>query len=202
MSCLLLTTPQTCDLSTGGVASILITPAADITALLFTGDNLNIATGLTYPLGASAYWIELAANRQQTRISEAYNDENGPLYDVELVSSLIRMDEAKRGFFEELQNNQVAAVIQDLNGKFFIIGIDAPLILNAYNAGTDAGGGNNQYTFTLSGRSRFRMVELSASAAAGLYVLSTDCGAYSGAQVGSIPGPVGIYYPCVVNEFF
>ena len=202
MSCLLLTTPQTCNLSTGGVARILITPAADISGLLFTDDNLNLATGLSYPLGSAAYWLVVEANRQQTRISEAYSDENGPLYDVELVSSLVRMDEAKRGFFEELSNNQVAAVIQDLNGKFFIIGIDAPLLLNAYNAGTDAGGGVNQYTFTLSGRSRFRMVELSAAAAAGLFVLSTDCGAYSGAQVGSIPGPVGIYYPCVINEFF
>ncbi len=202
MSCLLLSTPNTCALSTGGVQRFLITPFSSLLSLTFTDDNLNLATGIQYPGGTGAVWLPLDANRQQTRLSETYSDENGPLYDIEVVSSLVRMDEVKRGFLDDVQNNQVAAIIQDLNGRFWITGTDAPLLLTAYNAGTDTAGGANQYTFTLSGRSRFKMVELDSAAAGALFVAATDCGAYAGFQIGNIPGPVGIYYPCIVNEFF
>ena len=202
MSCLLLTTPQVCSLSAGGVKKILLAPAADVGTLLFTDDNLNIVTGFQYQSFIAAFWIVLEPTRQQTKLTEAYSDENGPIYDVEISSNLVRIDEDKRGFFEELQSNPVAAVIQDYNDKFWIVGIDAPLRLTAYTAGTDPQGGISQYAFSLSGRSRFRMVELSTTAANGLFVLVEDCTIYAGFQISAVPGPIGQYYSCVINEFF
>jgi hypothetical protein len=202
MSLLMKTEPKQCELSTGGVKSIFITNRNDVLSLLYTDDNFNIVTGLQYPGGSEAFFINFDTNDGVTTLTDTLEKNNGDLYRVEINTNLVRIDEAKRGFLEELHTNPVLVVIQDRNSKFWIVGFDAPLRMRTYEGETDTAGGVSQYSFSINGKSRFKMRELSAAAAAGLNILTNDCGQFAGAQVSATTGTLAPFFDCFVNDFY
>lgn len=202
MSLLLRSQPTQCDLSTGGIRRFLITNRADISALLYQDDNFNLVTALEYPAGSEAFFINIETAATETRLTETLNRTNGDIYDVQLVSNLVRLDEDKRQFLEELTVNAVFVIIEDRNGIFWVLGFDAPFRLTAYEAGTDGAGGVSQYNFTISGKSRYKMRQLDEAAANDLNVLVVDCSIYAGSTVSAVPGVLSQYFNCLVSDFF
>lgn len=203
MSLLLITTPNVCEFSAGGIRKVILTNHSDIKGVLFTDDNFNLITGFEYPGGSEAFWLLYETTNEGTRLQETLiNDSAGDTYDIEFKANLVFLKEQHRAFMEELTVNKLSAVVEDNNGRFWFIGEDAPVTLTSYEAKTDNAGGVSEYNITLGLRSRYKMREVSAAAAATLPVLVTDCSAYAGFQIVAVPGAIGLYYNCAIQDFF
>lgn len=151
-----------CDTSTGGVKEVYIgafgdltpgTPSAGlISALTLAGSKLVI---FRFRKGAAT--MEATAN---------IDADNGSAYVTTTIAmNFTKMESAKRVQIQALIAGGAMCIVLDNNGKYWLLGYDAPLDCSAASGSTGTAWSDaNQYTITLTDTSRELPFEVAGTA--------------------------------------
>lgn len=151
-----------CDTSTGGVKEVYIgafgdltpgTPSAGlISALTLAGSKLVI---FRFRKGAAT--MEATAN---------IDADNGSAYVTTTIAmNFTKMESAKRVQIQALIAGGAMCIVLDNNGKYWLLGYDAPLDCSAASGSSGTGWGDaNQYSITLTDTSRELPFEVAGTA--------------------------------------
>jgi len=158
--------PRDCLSNRGGVRSVLLFNAADINfgSLVWEEDmEGHVAVDeLSLKSGKSAVAFEFRRGAASLNSTETVNTENGAEFVTnELTMTFHRMSTAKRSAIVQLQFAELAAIVEDENGKKWYLGptdssySDEPLIMTAGDGLTGTSWEDrNGYSVTLSNRSK------------------------------------------------
>jgi len=154
MACNNLTGITSCNsFAASGVRRITLFPFGDVFNYTYTDDNLNKVTNYQQlSLGA------IYTTYSQTNLVGELSQSNTNVFTHTLTSFVPALSEDKRGEFEQLINMELTVIIEDNNGKAWIMGQDRPVMLTSYSLST--GGETNGYNFTLSGQSKHQVREI------------------------------------------
>lgn len=137
-----------CEPSMGGVKRVLLTNAADIATKTLTDNRVSAVT-----MSGAAKFHEYLFKPETANFASTYqvNRTNGTLYVQTLLQmAFSRMDTAKRVEIVAIAAAETVAIVEDMNGKYWFLGWDAPLEINAGDGGTGtARADRNGYGVTL-----------------------------------------------------
>lgn len=141
--------PQDCSPSMGGIDLVLLANKDDVSAITVNSDGEISA--ITMETGAYFYEYRFRPGTG-SMTSEYQIDEAAGVKYVQTLLSLVfsRMETAKRIEIGALALADAIAIVRDLNGKYWLLGKDHPLHLNAGGGETGtARSDRNAYTITL-----------------------------------------------------
>lgn len=151
--------PYDCAANIGGIKRVLIANAEDVTAKTITDDVITAITMAqhgTPPAYATFVEFFFRAGTSSKTSTWQVNAENGTAYVQTLLTMVFsRMETSKRAAIMALAQAAVVAIVEDNNGKFWYLGEDFPLTLNAGDGQTGtARADRNGYSITLEDNSR------------------------------------------------
>ena len=157
----------------GGIKRVLVANADDVVSVAFTDDiisGITMASAGTPPVAAT-FKEYLFRPGTGSMTSEYQVDEAAGSQYVQTLLSLAfsRMETSKRLEITALAIADCVAIVEDNNGKFWYLGYDNPLHLNA--GGGESGtarSDRNGYTITLQDDSKELPFEVSSSIISGL----------------------------------
>ena len=156
-----------CSSNMGGIKRVLIANAADVTAITLSSD---VITAITMAASKKFYEFYFRPNTSSMTSTWQVNNENGTNYVQTLVQMIFnRLDTTKRASIMALAQADLVAIVEDMNGVFWYLGYDYPLLINAGDAtsGT-ARSDRNGYSITLEDNSIALPYEVDDSIIAGL----------------------------------
>jgi ligand-binding sensor domain-containing protein len=156
-----------CRDSIGGIKSVYLIARADIASIT---EAAGVVTAITKDAGKFFYKYELV--RGTSSLTENINAsvENGTVfYAQELTMILNKLEANKRNEILLLAKNNLTAVVEDQNGKYWLIGkLNGVDITGGSGATGTAHGDRNGYTLTFSGSEKELAPEVQSSVIAGL----------------------------------
>lgn len=153
-----------CRDSVGGIKSIRVAALGDFTVDTEASGEI---TGITATNG----FYEYELRKQTSNFTESItsSDENGTLfYEQELSVMLSKMEAAKRNELLLVAKNLIAVIVEDQNGKYWMLGQNNGLTLGgSANTGT-AMGDRNGYELTFTGQEEDPAKEVDSGIIAGI----------------------------------
>lgn len=137
-----------CETSMGGVKAVWLAPA-DTFKPTVSGDTITsgTTTGFKY-----FYFRKGAASMTSTLNVDAANGIN--YVSTELVMNFTKMDTTKRVEMSALALNDMEAIVEDSNGKYWFLGFDEPITATAGSGQTgQAKTDGNFYSITITDES-------------------------------------------------
>ena len=155
-----------CEPSQGGLKRILFAPASAITSV--TADN-GVISAIS-PEGKPFYEYKLRPGTSNWVSTIKKDETTGANYRETVISlQFNRMSADKWAEVEALANDDLVAISEDMNGKYWYHGFDDPVTANGGESGTgQARGDANHYGITLIDNSRQLPMEVSESIIDGL----------------------------------
>lgn len=151
-----------CDGSLGGISQVLLANFDDVSAVT-VGDD--IITAITMADGAKFKKYDFRPNTGSMTSTMQRNLENGSLYwQTDLVLAFSKMETVKRIEINAMAINDMVAIVKDMNGKYWYLGKDEPIIATAGDGQTGtARADRNGYGITLQDNSRQTPYEVDES---------------------------------------
>lgn len=137
-----------CAANMGGVRKVYLANKADVAEITFTSEKV---TGITMANSAKFYGYDLRPNTASMNSTAQVNQENGTNYWQTLLQMVFnRMETTKRVEVVAMAQGELCAIVEDANGVYWLLGKDAPLVLNAGDGVTGtARADRNGYSVTL-----------------------------------------------------
>jgi hypothetical protein len=156
-----------CRESLGGVKAAWFIAHADVTAVT---EASGIVSAITKAAGKVFYKYQLVRNTSSMTENVNSSVENGTVfYAQELSIILNKMQANTRNEILLLAKNNLMAVVEDANGKYWLLGKSNGLDLTGGNSGSGtAQGDRNGYTLTFSGGEKELAPEVNSGIIAGL----------------------------------
>lgn len=156
-----------CAVNMGGIKRVLLANADDVTAVAIT---LDVISTITMASSKKFYEFLFRPNTSNLASTWQVNNENGTNYVQSLLQMVFnRMDTTKRVAIMALAQADLVAIVEDCNGKYWYLGYDSPVFLNAGDGNTGtARADRNGYTITLEDDSFALPYEVDDSIIAGL----------------------------------
>lgn len=140
--------PRDCESSIGGVKRVLFINHDQLGVV-----TLDEQTGMVKTLTPSGKFVEVFPKKGTASLATALavGDGDNRQYNSTLVMNFGKMTAAKRVAIVPLFANELAAIVQDNNGNYWLIGKDVPLSSSAGDANTGTAVADaNAYTVTLT----------------------------------------------------
>ena len=139
-----------CLSNSGGVRSVWLANKADIDSIMLNPLD-GAVTLILMKTGKSFYEYQFARGTASMSSNYAVNAENGTKYvETDLVMVFARMNTAKRNELISLKGAELAALVEDQNGKVWLLGHEHPLEMTAGDGLTGtAYADRNGYSITL-----------------------------------------------------
>ena len=148
--------------SLGGIKRVLLANYADVTTVTVTSDKVSAIT-----MDTGKKFKEYLFRPGTGSMSSNYqvSAENGVAYvQTDLVMVFNRMETTKRVEIVALAQADLCAIVEDNNGKFWLLGYDEPLVISAGDGLTGtARTDRNGYSVTLQDNSKELPFEVDAS---------------------------------------
>lgn len=151
-----------CDGSVGGIAQVLLANFDDVTGVTVSDD---IITAISMANSAKFKKYDFRPNTGSMTSTMQRNLENGSLYwQTDLVLAFSKMETVKRIEINAMAINDMVAIVKDMNGKYWYLGKDEPIIATAGDGQTGtARADRNGYGITLQDNSRQTPFEVDES---------------------------------------
>jgi hypothetical protein len=156
-----------CKDSLGGIKAAWFIAHADVTAVT---EASGVVSAITKAAGKVFYKYQLVRNTSSMTENVTSSVENGTVfYAQELSIILNKMQANTRNEILLLAKNNLMAVVEDANGKYWLLGKSNGLDLTGGNSGSGtAQGDRNGYTLTFSGGEKELAPEVNSGIIAGL----------------------------------
>ena len=132
----------------GGIKNVYLANFADISGVTVTTNQISAIT-----MASTAKFKKYAFKRGTGSMSSTLNVDatNGTNYvSTDLVLQFNRMETTKRVEMTALAQGELAAIVEDMNGKYWFLGKDEPMSATAGDGQTGtARSDGNRYTLTL-----------------------------------------------------
>lgn len=157
-----------CASNMGGIKRVLLANKSDITAVTITSEKVTAIT-----MAASAKFKEYALRPGTSSMNSTWqvSAENGVQFvQTDLVMVFNRMETAKRVEIMAIAQADIVAIVEDMNGKYWILGEPGePLLLSAGDGNTGtARTDRNGYSITMTENDATLPYEVDESIIAGL----------------------------------
>lgn len=151
-----------CEGSVGGIAQVLLANFDDVSGVTVSDD---IITAITMTNSAKFKKYDFRPNTGSMTSTMQRNLENGSLYwQTDLVLAFSKMETVKRIEINAMAINDMVAIVKDMNGKYWYLGKDEPIIATAGDGQTGtARADRNGYGITLQDNSRQTPFEVDES---------------------------------------
>ena len=160
MSCLLTSTIFGCqDFALGGVSRIFLANYSEITNVYFNSGDTEFST-VSSISPTSMTWYEFQVNISNTGANDTMNNSIfGRSYTHKLSTLIIGLDVDKRDTLNQIiSSNNIVAIFQDANLKWWILGEDKALKVDEYNSKTGINKDEqSSYFLTLSNTTKYPM---------------------------------------------
>jgi hypothetical protein len=156
-----------CKDSLGGIKAAWFIAHADVTAVT---EASGVVTAITKAAGKRFYKYQLVRNTSSVTENVTASVENGTVfYAQELSIILNKMQANTRNEILLLAQTNLMAVVEDANGKYWLLGKGNGLDLTGGNSGSGtAQGDRNGYTLTFGGGEKELAPEVASGIIAGL----------------------------------
>lgn len=156
-----------CKDSLGGIKAAWFISHADVTAVT---EASGVVSAITKAAGKVFYKYQLVRNTSSMTENVTASVENGTVfYAQELTIILNKMQANTRNEILLLAQNTLMAVVEDANGKYWLLGKGNGLDLTGGNSGSGtAQGDRNGYTLTFSGGEKQLAPEVASGVISGL----------------------------------
>lgn len=156
-----------CKDSIGGIKAVWFIAAGDVSAV---AEASGVVTAITKASGKVFYKYQLVKNSSSLTENVNANVQNGTVfYAQELSIVLNKMQANTRNEILLLAKNNLLAVLEDANGKYWLLGKENGLDLSAGSSATGtAQADRNGYTLTFSGGEKALAPEVTSTLIAGL----------------------------------
>lgn len=156
-----------CGANIGGIKRVLLANQSDVTAITVTTGAVSAMT-----MDTGKKFKEYLFRPGTGSMSSNYqvNAENGVSYvQTDLVMVFNRMETTKRVEVVALAQADLYAIVEDMNGKFWLLGYDEPVILSAGDGLTGtARTDRNGYSVTLQDNSKELPMEVAGTIISGI----------------------------------
>lgn len=151
-----------CEGSVGGIAQVLLANFDDVSGVTVSDD---IITAISMADSAKFKKYDFRPNTGSMTSTMQRNLENGSLYwQTDLVLAFSKMETVKRIEINAMAINDMVAIVKDMNGKYWYLGKDEPIIATAGDGQTGtARADRNGYGITLQDNSRQTPFEVDES---------------------------------------
>lgn len=151
-----------CEGSVGGIAQVLLANFDDVSGVTVSDD---IITAITMANSAKFKKYDFRPNTGSMTSTMQRNLENGSQYwQTDLVLAFSKMETVKRIEINAMAINDMVAIVKDMNGKYWYLGKDEPIIATAGDGQTGtARADRNGYGITLQDNSRQTPFEVDES---------------------------------------
>lgn len=151
-----------CEGSLGGISQVLLANFDDVSGVTVSDD---IITAITMADNAKFKKYDFRPNTGSMTSTMQRNLENGSLYwQTDLVLAFSKMETVKRIEINAMAINDMVAIVKDMNGKYWYLGKDEPIIATAGDGQTGtARADRNGYGITLQDNSRQTPFEVDES---------------------------------------
>lgn len=151
-----------CEGSVGGIAQVLLANFDDVTGVTVSDD---IITAISMANSAKFKKYDFRPNTGSMTSTMLRNLENGSLYwQTDLVLAFSKMETVKRIEINAMAINDMVSIVKDMNGKYWYLGKDEPIIATAGDGQTGtARADRNGYGITLQDNSRQTPFEVDES---------------------------------------
>lgn len=151
-----------CEGSVGGIAQVLLANFDDVSGVTVSDD---IITAITMTNSAKFKKYDFRPNTGSMTSTMQRNLENGSLYwQTDLVLAFSKMETVKRIEINAMAINDMVAIVKDMNGKYWYLGKDEPIIATDGDGQTGtARADRNGYGITLQDNSRQTPFEVDES---------------------------------------
>lgn len=156
-----------CAANMGGIKRVLLANRADVASITI---STNKVTAITMESSKKFYEYNFKPGTSSMTSNWQVNRENGVKYvQTDLVMVFNRMETTKRVEVEAMAQADLYAIVEDMNGKFWLLGHDEPIALSAGDglSGT-ARTDRNGYSVTLQDNSRELPFEVDSSIITGI----------------------------------
>lgn len=147
----------------GGIKNVYLANFADVSSVTVTTNQISAIT-----MASTAKFKKYAFKRGTGSMSSTLNVDatNGTNYvSTDLVLQFNRMETTKRVEMTALAQGELAAIVEDMNGKYWFLGKDEPMSATAGDGQTGtARSDGNRYTLTLQDIAETWPLEISSSA--------------------------------------
>lgn len=156
-----------CKDSLGGIKAAWFIAHQDVTAVT---EASGVVSAITKSAGKVFYKYQLVRNTSSLTENVTASVENGTVfYAQELSIILNKMQANTRNEILLLAKNNLMVIVEDANGKYWLLGKQNGLDLTGGNAGTGtAQGDRNGYTLTFSGGEKELAPEVASGVISGL----------------------------------
>ena len=146
-----------CDMSIGGIKKVYAFPFDKIDQYTYTDDDLNYVSGYSsLVLPSIIYSPEQSASEYTGNKSER----NYKLYDHQLTMNFNTMTREKRAEFKSMEDMDLTLILQDRNGRCWIMGQDVPCRLDSLQVGTGVKDGVNGYEVVIQSTEKQHLREI------------------------------------------
>ena len=137
-----------CAANMGGIKRVLIANAADVASVSVTSDEIS---GITMEASKKFLEFNFRPNTGNMTSTWQVNADNGTAYVQTLLQMVFnRMETSKRVAIQALAQAEVVCIVEDMNGKYFYMGFESPVFINAGDGQTGtARADGNGYSITL-----------------------------------------------------
>jgi hypothetical protein len=156
-----------CKDSIGGIKAVWFIAAGDVSSMT---EVSGVVTAITKASGKVFYKYQLVKNSSSLTENINANIQNGTIfYAQELAIMLNKMQANTRNEILLLAKNNLIAVVEDANGKYWLLGKQNGLDITAGSSATGtAQADKNGYALTFSGGEKELAPEVTSSIIAGL----------------------------------
>jgi hypothetical protein len=160
-----------CRDSVGGIKAILVAEVKNkgtITA------SAGVITAFTMASGKQFFRYEFRKQTGSFTETIVTNDENGTLfYEQSITAQLSRLEATKRNELFLLAKNNVMVIVEDRNGKYWLMGQEDGMVLSGAGQTGTAMGDFNGYQLTFTGAEEIPALEVGSGLIAALSAPAT-----------------------------
>lgn len=156
-----------CKDSIGGIKAVWFIAAGDVSAVT---EVSGVVTAITKASGKVFYKYQLVKNSSSLTENVNANVQNGTVFYAQELSIILNKLQANtRNEILLLAKNNLLAIVEDANGKYWLLGKQNGMDLTGGNGATGtAQGDRSGYTLTFSGSEKELAPEVTSSLIAGL----------------------------------
>lgn len=159
-----------CDNNIGGIQKLYITDFCNIDSISYTSPEDGSIADITLNSGTQFYEFEFNRNTSNFTDSAVVNPENGSLfYEQKVTLKIPRREKSKRNTLATLMQKDLAVIVKDQNGIYWLLGEANGLLVESLPSETGTAKGDfNGYTINLSGEEPVAAREVDESIISGL----------------------------------
>ena len=156
-----------CKDAVGGLKSVLFIEWKNVTAITVTA---NVVSAITKAAGKTFFKYELAKETSQFTETVTASAQNGTIFYAQSLNIILnKLQTATRNEILLLAQNNLMAIAEDKNGKYWLLGRLNGLDISGGTAQTGtASGDRNGYELTFEGQEKELAIEVGSGIIAGL----------------------------------